>query len=93
MIYSLLFLVFLFLIAIIYLIVAILHLKQLHQKHLRELGGIIDGLRMQQALLHDKVSISSNFYTTYRNDMKTLGDEVVQLQKSFVEIISNKNIK
>lgn len=93
MIYSLLFLVFLCLIAVIYLIVVLLHLKQLHQKHLRELDGVIDGLRLQQLLLQDKVDISSNFYTAYRNDMKTLGNEIVQLQKSFVEIISNKNIK
>ncbi len=56
-----------------------------------KLQEIISSLHTKQQLLNDKVVISTEYKSNYTRDMKALGDEVVELQKVFVEIISNKN--
>ncbi|MBL7887010.1 MAG: hypothetical protein JNJ52_09695 [Flavobacterium sp.] len=56
-----------------------------------KLQEIISSLHTKQQLLNDKVIISTEYKSNYTRDMKALGDEVVELQKVFVEIISNKN--
>ncbi|HLP65584.1 MAG TPA: hypothetical protein VK161_13830 [Flavobacterium sp.] len=56
-----------------------------------KLQGIISSLHFKQQLLNDKVVISNEYKTNYSKDMKALGDEVVELQKVFIDIISNGN--
>lgn len=45
----------------------------------------------KQRLLNDKVIINTDFNASYTKDMKALGDEVVELQRVFLELISEKN--
>lgn len=44
----------------------------------------------KQRLLNDKVIINTDFNASYTKDMKALGDEVVELQRVFLELISEK---
>ena len=62
-----------------------------HTKNIQKLQEIIFSLHNKQKQLNEKVIISSEFSSNYSKDMKALGDEVVELQKVFIEIISNRN--
>jgi predicted negative regulator of RcsB-dependent stress response len=66
-------------------------IKQQHYSNMAQLQGIISSLHQKQMLLKDKVTIASEYNFNYAKDMKNLGDEVVELQKVFLEIINNKN--
>ncbi len=58
-----------------------------------KLQEIITSLHNKQQLLNDKVLISTEYKSNYNRDMKALGDEVLELQKVFIDIISNKKYK
>ncbi len=66
-------------------------IKRVHITNINKLEAIITSLHSKQLELNQKVTISSEYNSNYTKDMKTLGDEVVALQKIFIEIISNKN--
>lgn len=68
-------------------------IKAAHNNNINQLHELIFSLHQKQQLLNDKVLISNEYSTTYTKDMKALGDEVVELQKVFIDIISNKNNK
>jgi uncharacterized protein YlxW (UPF0749 family) len=91
MIYILLILIVLLLSVIFYLFFQNTKIKEEHLNNMAKLHGIISSLHSKQQLLNDKVIISTEYKSNYSRDMKALGDEVVELQKVFVEIISNKN--
>lgn len=76
---------------IIYLFFSNYKLKEQHTKNIQKLQEIIFSLHSKQKLLNDKVVISTDYNSNYSKDMKALGDEVVELQKVFIEIISNTN--
>jgi uncharacterized protein (UPF0333 family) len=89
--YTLLFLVILLLVIIAYMYVSNSKLKNKHSKNMEALEEIIISLHTKQQLLNNKLTISNDYNENYRKDMKSLGDEVVELQKVFIEIISNRN--
>lgn len=91
MIYILLILILLLLSVIFYLFIQNNKIKEEHLNNMSKLHGIISSLHSKQQLLNDKVIISNEYKTNYSKDMKALGDEVVELQKVFIDIISNKN--
>ncbi len=93
MVYFLMLLIAILLIAMVYLLVQNNQIKQTHHNNMEKLQGVIASLHQKQSILNDKVLIASEYDSTYLNDMKTLGDNIVELQKVFVEIISNKNNK
>jgi hypothetical protein len=87
--------ILLFVIVILLMIVAFLgfqnsKIKQQHYSNMEQLQGIISSLHQKQMLLKDKVTIATEYNANYSKDMKNIGDEVVELQKVFLEIISNK---
>lgn len=91
MIYILLTLILLSISVIFYLLIQNNKIKEEHLSNMAKLQGIISSLHSKQQLLNDKVVISTEYKTNYSKDMKALGDEVVELQKVFIDIISNKN--
>lgn len=93
MLYFLIVLIALLLFGMIYLFMQNRQLKKAHLENIEKLQGVISSLHQKQLKLNDKVSIASEYNSTYLNDMKTLGDNIVELQKVFVDIISNKNNK
>lgn len=91
MIYILLFFIVVLLSIIVYLFTNNSKIKAEHNKNIQQLQEIILSLHTKQKLLNEKVIISNEYGNTYSKDMKSLGDEVVELQKVFIEIISNRN--
>lgn len=91
MIYILLILILLLISVIFYLFIQNNKIKEEHLKNMTKLQGIISSLHSKQQLLNDKVIISTEYKSNYSKDMKALGDEVVELQKVFIDIISNRN--
>lgn len=89
MIYILLFLVLLLTIVIAVLFFQNSKIKEQHKHTMLKLQEIIFSLHQKQMLLNDKVIIVSDYNSNYTKDMKNIGDEVVALQKVFLEIISN----
>jgi hypothetical protein len=68
-------------------------IRQQHYSNMEQLQVIISSLHHKQMLLKDKVTIATEYNANYSKDMKNIGDEVVELQKVFLEIISNKKNK
>jgi hypothetical protein len=65
-------------------------IKKQHYRNMEQLQRIISSLHEKQLILKEKVFIASEYNSNYNKDMKNLGDEVVELQKVFLEIISNQ---
>lgn len=76
---------------VIYLFVNNVSLREEHQCNMEKLEQIIASLHSKHQLLNNQVLISDDYKSNYSNDMKALGDEVIELQKVFIEIISNGN--
>ena len=91
MIYILIFIIILLLFFVIYLFVNNLSIREEHQVNMEKLDQIISSLHSKHQLLNNQVLICDDYKSNYSNDMKALGDEVVELQKVFIEIISNGN--
>lgn len=93
MMYILLFLILLLVTVVLFLLVQNSKIKNEHQNNMTKLHGIITSLHAKQQQLKEKVVISTEYKLNYSKDMKALGDEVVELQKVFIDIISNTNYK
>ncbi len=93
MIYILLILILVLLSVIFYLFIQNNKIKEEHLNNIAQLQGIISSLHAKQQQLKEKVVISTEYKLNYSKDMKALGDEVVELQKVFIDIISNTNYK
>lgn len=91
MIYILIFLIIVLLFVIIYLFINNSNIKDEHAKNMDKLHQMITSLHSKQQMLNAQVIISDDYKLNYSKDMKALGDEVVELQKVFIEIISNQN--
>jgi hypothetical protein len=93
MIYILVILISILLITIIFLFIDNKKIRVKHAQNIQKLQGIIFSLHRKQKMLNEKVIISNEYSSNYSKDMKSLGDEVVELQKVFIDIISNRNYK
>lgn len=91
MIYILLSLILFLVLMIVFLIRQNSKIKQEHLDNINRLEAIIASLTIKQQQLNQKVMISTEYKSSYSKDMKSLGDEVVKLQKVFIDIISNQN--
>jgi len=60
-----------------------------HKVTLQKLEGLIEALQQQQTFLTERVSINSDYNTNYLLKAKKLSEEIVHLQKVFLEVISN----
>jgi hypothetical protein len=93
MIYILVILISILLITIIFLFIDNKKIRVKHAQNIQKLQEIIFSLHRKQKMLNEKVIISNEYSSNYSKDMKSLGDEVVELQKVFIDIISNRNYK
>lgn len=91
MVYILLSLILFLVLMILFLITRNSKIKQEHLENMNRLEAIIASLNLKQQQLNEKVMISAEYKSNYSKDMKSLGDEVVKLQKVFIDIISNQN--
>lgn len=91
MIYILVILIVLMLFIIIYLFISNSSIKDEHARNMEKLQLIISSLHSKQQSLNNQVVISDDYKSNYSKDMRALGDEVVKLQKVFIDIISNRN--
>ena len=65
-------------------------IKMLHQIKMQQLKDMITMLTQKQRNLNQKATISSNYQSQYRLDMKKLSDEIFLLQKTIFELLSKK---
>lgn len=93
MIYILVILILMLLAIIIYLFINNNKIRHEHAQNIQRLQEIIFSLHRKQKMLNEKVIISNEYSSNYSKDMKSLGDEVLELQKVFIDIISNRNYK
>ena len=93
MMYILLFLTLFLLTVVLFLVVQNSKIKNEHQNNMKKLHKIITSLHAKQQQLKEKLFISAEYKLNYSKDMKALGEEVVELQKVFINIINNKNYK
>ena len=77
---------------VIYLLVNNVKKLDQHSQKLESLEAIISSLNYKQTQLNEKLLISKEFNSSYSNEMKVIGAEIVQLQKVFLDIISNNII-
>jgi hypothetical protein len=66
-------------------------IKNSHYNKIKKLENIVILLRDKQLLLNEKISILNDYNNNYKKDIKIIGDEMLELQKVFIDIISNKN--
>ena len=83
-------LLFLFVIAFLYILFKNVQMAKLHSEKMDKLQHIIFSLNHQQEALNNKLLISNLHNVDYKKDVKALGEEIVALQKVFIEIISNQ---
>ena len=63
-------------------------IKEEHAAKIKQFEAIINSLFEKQKLLNEKVLIADHYKTNYTKDMKLLCDEVVALQKVFLNLIA-----
>ncbi|MFD0989062.1 hypothetical protein ACFQ1R_03060 [Mariniflexile jejuense] len=61
-----------------------------HKKKINELQNSFLNLQKKQKLLSKKVVLISNFKKYYNNSVEELFDEIINLQKIFLKIITSK---
>ena len=72
------------------LIITNKRIKKLHYQKMKQLKDIFKSLSNKQEILHHKASISTDFQSNYKSDMKKLSEEIFVLQKRIFELLSKK---
>lgn len=70
-----------------------IQLKKHHNKKILQLQDVLNELTSKNELLLNKVHITEKYKADYKADLKIIANEIVNLQKVFIDIISNKNYK
>lgn len=83
-------LLFLFLIAFMYILFKNIEMKEFHAKKIEKIQAIIASLHQQKEVLNTKLHIANQYDVNYKKEVKVLGEEIVELQKVFLEIIINQ---
>lgn len=65
-------------------------LKKEHLKNIKQFKANIYSLSLKQKELNDKLLISQPFDASFKNEFKTIGEEIISLQELFLNIISEK---
>ncbi len=89
--YFLLFLVFCLSVLVVFLSFQNHRIRQDHKKSIQKLELLLDSMYQKQKVLNEKIVITSDYSFNHKIKTKKLFDEIVKLQKVFLEIISNKN--
>lgn len=72
------------------LIITNKRIKKLHYQKMKQLKDIFKSLSNKQEILNNKASISTDFQSNYKSDMKKLSEEIFMLQKRIFELLSKK---
>lgn len=72
------------------LIITNKRIKQMHYHKMKQLKEVFNSLSSKQELLNHKASISTDFQSNYKSDMKKLSEEIFMLQKRIFELLSKK---
>lgn len=91
MIYILTFFILVLMVVLVFLIFQNSKIEQNHLSNIRKLEEIISSLHKKQLYLNEKVAISSDYDLNYKNKLKNLSEEIVELQNVFISIINKKN--
>ena len=65
-------------------------LKKKHLKNIKQFKANIYSFSLKQKELNDKLLISQHFDASFKNEFKTIGEEIISLQELFLNIISEK---
>lgn len=91
MIYFLIILILLLMLLIVFLFFKNSKIKKQHISNIQKLEEIITSLHQKQLYLNDKVAITTDYNSNYRQKIKNISEEIVELQNVFVTIIEEKN--
>jgi hypothetical protein len=91
MIYILTFFILVLMVVLVFLVFQNSKIEQDHLSNIRKLEEIISSLHKKQLYLNEKVAISSDYDLNYKNKLKNLSEEIVELQNVFISIINKKN--
>ena len=72
------------------LIIANKRIKHIHFQKMKQLKDVFKSLSSKQEILNQKASISTDFQSNYKSDMKKLSEEIFVLQKRIFELLSKK---
>lgn len=91
MIYILTLFVLVLMVLLVFLLFQNSKIEQNHLSNIRKLEEIISSLHKKQLYLNERVAISSDYDLNYKNKLKNLSEEIVELQNVFISIINKKN--
>lgn len=91
MIYILTFLILVLIVFLVFLLFQNSKIERDHLCNIRKLEEIISSLQKKQLYLNERVAISSDYDLNYKNKLKNLSEEIVELQNVFISIINKKN--
>ena len=63
-------------------------IKQKNAENLEQLQGVIISLNKKHKFLNTKIEISAEFKMVYLKDVKTISNEIVELQKIFIDLLN-----
>ncbi len=66
-------------------------MKNTYKTRINELESVLNVLYQKETILNNKIIMLSNFNSNHKAKLKKLSEEIINLQKNFLEIISNKN--
>ena len=75
---------------VIKLVMADKRIKHIHFQKMKQLKDVFKSLSSKQEILNQKASISTDFQSNYKSDMKKLGEEIFVLQKRIFELLTKK---
>ena len=93
MINALIVLLFFLVLVIVFLLFNNSKIKHKHAENLDRFQAIISSLHKKQKFLNTKIEISAEYKVDYLKDIRVIGNEIVELQKVFINVLSNENNK
>ena len=75
---------------VIKLVMANKRIKHIHFQKMKQLKDVFKSLSSKQEILNQKASISTDFQSNYKTDIKKLSEEIFVLQKRIFELLSKK---
>ena len=72
---------------VIKLVMANKRIKHIHFQKMKQLKDVFKSLSSKQEILNQKASISNDFQSNYKSDMKKLSEEIFVLQKRIFELL------
>ena len=75
---------------VIKLVMANKRIKHIHFQKMKQLKDVFKSLSSKQEILNQKASISTDFQSNYKSDMKKLSEEIFVLQKRIFELLTKK---